>query len=70
MARWLPTQPVMWPKEGSGVMDMVGMAAALVATHATAVGSLDLPAPVQLVAAVVAGFGIGLVAAIMGVAGG
>ncbi|WP_254211701.1 hypothetical protein [Streptomyces sp. ADI95-16] len=52
------------------MMDMVGMAAALVATHATAVGSLDLPAPVQLVAAVVAGFGIGLVAAIMGVAGG
>lgn len=49
---------------------MVGMAAALVVTHTTAVGSLDLPAPVQLVAGVVAGFGIGVVAAIMGVAGG
>ncbi|WP_330296905.1 sulfite exporter TauE/SafE family protein [Streptomyces sp. NBC_00503] len=49
---------------------MVAMAATLVATHTTAVGSLDLPAPVQLVAGVVAGFGIGVVAAIMGVAGG
>ncbi|MFI5670992.1 sulfite exporter TauE/SafE family protein [Streptomyces sp. NPDC051704] len=49
---------------------MVGMAAALVLTHTTAVGSLDLPAPVQVVAGVVAGFGIGVVAAIMGVAGG
>ncbi|MFF4323167.1 sulfite exporter TauE/SafE family protein [Streptomyces sp. NPDC001568] len=49
---------------------MVGMAAALVLTHATAVGSLDLPGPVQVVAGVVAGFGIGAIAAIMGVAGG
>lgn len=49
---------------------MVGMAAALVATHTTAVATLHLPAGVQLVAGVVAGFGIGVVAAIMGVAGG
>lgn len=49
---------------------MVGMAAALVVTHTTAVGSLDLPGLVQVVAGVVAGFGIGVVAAIMGVAGG
>ncbi|MFE4636235.1 TSUP family transporter [Streptomyces sp. NPDC056773] len=49
---------------------MVGMAAALVLTHTTTVGSLDLPGPVQIVAGVVAGFGIGVVAAIMGVAGG
>ncbi|AYV26232.1 Sulfite exporter TauE/SafE [Streptomyces sp. ADI95-16] len=49
---------------------MVGMAAALVLTHTTAVGSLELPVPVQLVAGVIAGFGIGVVAAIMGVAGG
>lgn len=49
---------------------MVGMAAALVLTHTTAVGSLDLSGPVQVVAGVVAGFGIGVVAAIMGVAGG
>ncbi|WP_409471366.1 sulfite exporter TauE/SafE family protein [Streptomyces sp. HC307] len=49
---------------------MVGMAAALVLTHTTALGSLDLPGPVRAVAGVVAGFGIGVVAAIMGVAGG
>ncbi|MFE2481603.1 TSUP family transporter, partial [Streptomyces sp. NPDC059389] len=49
---------------------MVGMAAALVLTHTTAVGSLALPGPVQVPAGVVAGFGIGVVAAIMGVAGG
>ncbi|WP_067821505.1 sulfite exporter TauE/SafE family protein [Actinomadura kijaniata] len=48
---------------------MVLMAAALVATHA-APGSLALPGPVQTVAGAVAGFGIGVVAAIMGVAGG
>ncbi|MEW1635467.1 sulfite exporter TauE/SafE family protein [Streptomyces sp. NPDC093801] len=49
---------------------MAGMAAALVVTRTTAVGTLDLPGPVQVVAGVVAGFGIGVVAAIMGVAGG
>ncbi|MFB6829890.1 sulfite exporter TauE/SafE family protein [Streptomyces hydrogenans] len=49
---------------------MVGMAAALVVSHTAAVGSLDLPGPVQMVAGVIAGFGIGVVAAIMGVAGG
>ncbi|MEU6894806.1 sulfite exporter TauE/SafE family protein [Streptomyces sp. NPDC046557] len=49
---------------------MVGMAGALVLTHTTAVGSLDLPAGVQLMAGVVTGFGIGAVAAIMGVVGG
>ncbi|MFJ4525898.1 sulfite exporter TauE/SafE family protein [Streptomyces sp. NPDC088810] len=49
---------------------MVGMAAALVLTHSTALGSLALPGPVQAVAGVAAGFGIGVVAAIMGVAGG
>ncbi len=49
---------------------MVGMAGALVFTHTTALGALDLPAFAQAVAGVVAGFGIGVVAAIMGVAGG
>ncbi|MEW1676015.1 sulfite exporter TauE/SafE family protein [Streptomyces noursei] len=49
---------------------MVAMAAALVVTHTTAVGSLHLPGAVQVVAGVVAGFGIGVVAALMGVAGG
>lgn len=49
---------------------MVGMAAALVVTHTTAMGSLALPTVVQVVAGVAAGFGIGVVAAIMGVAGG
>ncbi|MGW8355229.1 sulfite exporter TauE/SafE family protein [Streptomyces wedmorensis] len=49
---------------------MVAMAAALVVTHTAVIGSLDLPGPVQIVAGVVAGFGIGVVAAIMGVAGG
>ncbi|MEU8413809.1 sulfite exporter TauE/SafE family protein [Amycolatopsis japonica] len=49
---------------------MVGMAAALVLTHITAVGALDLPGGVRTGAGVIAGFGIGVVAAIMGVAGG
>ncbi|MEU4231977.1 sulfite exporter TauE/SafE family protein [Nonomuraea sp. NPDC026600] len=49
---------------------MVLMAAALVLTHATTMGSLVLPGPVRAVAGIVAGFGIGVVAAIMGVAGG
>ncbi|WP_439659390.1 TSUP family transporter [Lentzea sp. HUAS TT2] len=49
---------------------MALMAAALVATHFTSLGALDLPPVAQAVAGVVAGFGIGVVAAIMGVAGG
>ncbi|HEU5474701.1 MAG TPA: hypothetical protein VFV67_28980 [Actinophytocola sp.] len=39
-------------------------------THLTSLGTLILPAVVQAVAGVVAGFGIGVVAAVMGVAGG
>ncbi|WP_432168246.1 sulfite exporter TauE/SafE family protein [Streptomyces sp. bgisy031] len=49
---------------------MVFMAAALVVTHTTTLGTLDLPLWAQVPAGVVAGFGIGMVAAIMGVAGG
>ncbi|MFB9881767.1 sulfite exporter TauE/SafE family protein [Planobispora siamensis] len=49
---------------------MVLMAAALVLTHTTALGTLTLPGSAQAVAGVMAGFGIGVVAAIMGVAGG
>ncbi|MGW0034491.1 sulfite exporter TauE/SafE family protein [Streptomyces sp. NPDC003314] len=49
---------------------MVLMAAALVATHTTTLGALSLPLWAQVPAGVVAGFGIGVVAAIMGVAGG
>ncbi|MER5323009.1 hypothetical protein [Streptosporangium roseum] len=49
---------------------MVVMAGALVLTHTTTVGSLVPPGPVQTAAGVAAGFGIGVVAAIMGVAGG
>lgn len=49
---------------------MVVMAAALVLTHTSELGTLELAAPVQAVVGVVAGFGIGVVAAIMGVAGG
>lgn len=49
---------------------MVLMAAALVLTHVTSFGVLDLPPAMQAVVGVVAGFGIGVVAAIMGVAGG
>ncbi|NWF30283.1 sulfite exporter TauE/SafE family protein [Streptomyces sp. PKU-EA00015] len=49
---------------------MVLMAAALLATHTTTVGTLALPLAAQVPIAVVAGFGIGVVAAIMGVAGG
>ncbi|MEU9181861.1 sulfite exporter TauE/SafE family protein [Streptomyces sp. NPDC048550] len=49
---------------------MVLMAAALVLTHTATLGALALPLWAQVPAGVVAGFGIGVVAAIMGVAGG
>ncbi|MCF2531451.1 sulfite exporter TauE/SafE family protein [Yinghuangia soli] len=49
---------------------MVLMAAALLATHTSTAGALDLARWAQIPAGVVAGFGIGVVAAIMGVAGG
>ncbi|MDF5759020.1 sulfite exporter TauE/SafE family protein [Spongiactinospora sp. TRM90649] len=49
---------------------MMGMAAALVLAHVTVLGTLELPGPARVAAAVAAGFGIGVVAAIMGVAGG
>lgn len=49
---------------------MVLMAAALVLTHNTTPESLALPLWAQVPCGVVAGFGIGVVAAIMGVAGG
>ncbi|MFL5999902.1 MAG: sulfite exporter TauE/SafE family protein [Streptomyces sp.] len=49
---------------------MVLMAAALLVTHVTTVGMLSLPLWALVPSGVVAGFGIGVVAAIMGVAGG
>ncbi|WSR03918.1 sulfite exporter TauE/SafE family protein [Streptomyces sp. NBC_01210] len=49
---------------------MVLMAAALLVTHTTTLGTLALPLGAQVPLGVVAGFGIGVVAAIMGVAGG
>ncbi|MFF0000548.1 TSUP family transporter [Streptomyces avermitilis] len=49
---------------------MVLMAAALMATHVATVGTLALPLWARVPCGVVAGFGIGVVAAIMGVAGG
>lgn len=49
---------------------MVAMAAALVLTHLTPILALELPTPLRAIAGVLAGFGIGVVAAIMGVAGG
>ncbi|MFF5938900.1 sulfite exporter TauE/SafE family protein [Streptomyces sp. NPDC012508] len=49
---------------------MVLMASALVITHTTTLGNLALPLVAQVPLGVVAGFGIGAVAAIMGVAGG
>jgi hypothetical protein len=49
---------------------MVPMAAALLVTNVTTVGTLSLPLGAQVPSGVVAGFGIGVVAAIMGVAGG
>ncbi|WP_405958166.1 sulfite exporter TauE/SafE family protein [Streptomyces phaeochromogenes] len=49
---------------------MVLMAAALLVTHVTTVGTLSLPLWAQVPLGVAAGFGIGVVAAIMGVAGG
>jgi hypothetical protein len=49
---------------------MVLMAAALVLTHATTLDAFGMPLWAQIPSGVVAGFGIGVVAAIMGVAGG
>ncbi|MGW6707186.1 sulfite exporter TauE/SafE family protein [Streptomyces sp. NPDC054956] len=49
---------------------MVLMAAALLVTHSTALDSVTLPLWAQVPCGVAAGFGIGVVAAIMGVAGG
>ncbi|MFJ8159465.1 sulfite exporter TauE/SafE family protein [Streptomyces sp. NPDC096136] len=49
---------------------MLLMAAALVVTHTTTLDTLTLPPWAQIPAGVAAGFGIGVVAAIMGVAGG
>lgn len=49
---------------------MVFMAVALVVTHITTVDALALPLRARIPAGVAAGFGIGVVAAIMGVAGG
>lgn len=49
---------------------MVLMAAALTVTHTTTLDKLALPLWTQVPCGVVAGFGIGVVAAIMGVAGG
>ncbi|MDV5145479.1 sulfite exporter TauE/SafE family protein [Streptomyces sp. SBC-4] len=49
---------------------MVLMAAALLFTHFSTLGTLDLPLWAQVPLGVAAGFGIGVVAAIMGVAGG
>lgn len=46
------------------------MAAALVVTHTTTLGALALPLAAQVPIGMAAGFGIGVVAAIMGVAGG
>ncbi|MFM9368449.1 sulfite exporter TauE/SafE family protein [Streptomyces sp. Da 82-17] len=49
---------------------MVLMAAALLLTHTATLGTVALPLWAQVPGGVVAGFGIGVVAAIMGVAGG
>ncbi len=49
---------------------LVGIAAVFAAEHAGAIPTLALPAPAEALVGVVAGFGIGVVAAIMGVAGG
>ncbi|MFI9063879.1 sulfite exporter TauE/SafE family protein [Streptomyces sp. NPDC053429] len=49
---------------------MVAMAGALVYTHTADLSGLGLTGPLLAVVGVVAGFGIGVVAAIMGVAGG
>jgi uncharacterized membrane protein YfcA len=49
---------------------LVLIAVVLVVTHFWAVGTLDLPVPLRMVLGLVAGFMIGVVAALMGVAGG
>ncbi|WP_231509452.1 sulfite exporter TauE/SafE family protein [Nocardia sp. NRRL WC-3656] len=49
---------------------LVLIAVALAASHLGHLGCLGMPSPVRVVAAVVAGAGIGVVAALMGVAGG
>ena len=49
---------------------LLGIAVVFAAEHAGAVSALGLAPPAQAVAGILAGFGIGVVAAIMGVAGG
>lgn len=49
---------------------LVVVAAALVASHLVPVGTVDLPPAVRVIAGLVAGVFIGIVAALMGVAGG
>jgi uncharacterized membrane protein YfcA len=49
---------------------LVVIAAALAGSHLGPVGTLELSAPVRLVAGLVAGVAVGVVAALMGVAGG
>ena len=49
---------------------LVGIAVVFTAEHIGAIPAVDLPTAVEAAAGVLAGFGIGLVAAIMGVAGG
>ncbi|MFE3757472.1 TSUP family transporter [Nocardia tengchongensis] len=49
---------------------LVAIAAALLTTHLGHVGHLELPTLARVVTAVIAGAGIGIVAALMGVAGG
>jgi uncharacterized protein len=49
---------------------LVAIAAGLAVTHLSTVGTLELPGAAMWVAGTAAGFGIGVVAAVMGVAGG
>lgn len=49
---------------------LVGIAAVLLATHLGHIGTVELPAPTRITGGLVAGVLIGVVAALMGVAGG
>lgn len=49
---------------------LVGIAAVFTAEHAGTLPPVSLPAPAQAIVGMLAGFGIGVVAAVMGVAGG
>ena len=66
LSRRLPRAPAFW----SVAVLLVLIAAALLVTHLGTVAPLDLAGPLRTAAGALTGLGIGVVAAVMGVAGG